>query len=431
RSASEISKEDWTVLSKDLEQEFVGYDLLQTDVKLVKYRKVSSKKDGEQYQLVFNLTPFYPEGGGQVGDKGYLESSNGNVIYIIDTKKENNEIIHFSENLPENVTETFKAVVDEKNRSSIEANHTATHLLHQALREILGTHVEQKGSAVHSKNLRFDFSHFSKVTTEQLIEVENFVNARIEGNLPLQENRAVPMQQAIDEGAMALFGEKYGDAVRTIRFGKSMELCGGTHVKNTGDIWHFKITSEGAVASGIRRIEAITANAAKEFYFENNRILSEVKALLSNASNPVKTITSLQEENSKLKKEIESLQKDKAKNLKGNLLTEIKTINGIDFLAKKVALDAAGIKDLSFELGQHKDNLFLLLAAENDGKVLLSCYISKELVAAKNLNAVTVVKELGKYIQGGGGGQPFFATAGGKNASGIAEALEKAEGYLN
>lgn len=431
RSASEISKEDWTVLSKDLEQEFVGYDLLQTDVKLVKYRKVSSKKDGEQYQLVFNLTPFYPEGGGQVGDKGYLESSNGNVIYIIDTKKENNEIIHFSENLPENVTETFKAVVDEKNRSSIEANHTATHLLHQALREILGTHVEQKGSAVHTKNLRFDFSHFSKVTTEQLIAVENFVNARIEGNLPLQENRAVPMQQAIDEGAMALFGEKYGDAVRTIRFGKSMELCGGTHVKNTGDIWHFKITSEGAVASGIRRIEAITANAAKEFYFENNRILSEVKALLSNASNPVKTITSLQEENSKLKKEIESLQKDKAKNLKGNLLTEIKTINGIDFLAKKVALDAAGIKDLSFELGQHKDNLFLLLAAENDGKVLLSCYISKELVAAKNLNAVTVVKELGKYIQGGGGGQPFFATAGGKNASGIAEALEKAEGYLN
>ncbi len=430
RSASEISKEDWTVLSKDSEQEFVGYDLLQTNVKLVKYRKVTSKKDGEQYQLVFNLTPFYPEGGGQVGDKGYLEANNGNVFYITDTKKENNEIIHFSENLPENVTETFKAVVDEKQRQSTEANHTATHLLHQALREILGTHVEQKGSAVHSKYLRFDFSHFSKVTAEQLIDVENFVNARIEGNLPLQENRAVPMQQAIDEGAMALFGEKYGDAVRTIRFGKSIELCGGTHVKNTGDIWHFKIKSEGAVASGIRRIEAITADSAKEFYFENNRILSEVKALLSNASNPVKTITSLQEENAKLKKEIESLQKDKAKNLKSDLLTEIQSFNGIDFLAKKVALDAPSIKDLSFEMGQNKTNLFLLLAAENDGKVLLSCYISKELVASKNLNAVTVVKELGKYIQGGGGGQPFFATAGGKNADGIQEALEKAREFV-
>ncbi|WP_047416483.1 alanine--tRNA ligase [Cellulophaga sp. Hel_I_12] len=430
RSASEISKEDWTVLSKDMEQEFVGYDLLQTNVKLVKYRKVTSKKDGEQFQLVFNVTPFYPEGGGQVGDKGYLEASNGTIIYITDTKKENNEIIHFSENLPDNVTETFKAVVDEKQRQSTEANHTATHLLHQALREILGTHVEQKGSAVHSKYLRFDFSHFSKVTAEQLIDVENFVNARIDGNLPLQENRAVPMQQAIDAGAMALFGEKYGDAVRTIRFGKSIELCGGTHVKNTGDIWHFKITSEGAVASGIRRIEAITANAAKEFYFENNRILSEVKALLSNASNPVKTITSLQEENSKLKKEIESLQKDKAKNLKGDLQTEIQSLNGIDFLAKKVDVDAAGIKDVSFEMGQNKDNLFLVLAAENEGKVVLSCYISKELVAARNLNAVTVVKELGKYIQGGGGGQAFFATAGGKNADGIEEAIQKAKDYL-
>jgi alanyl-tRNA synthetase len=430
RSASEISKEDWTILSKDLEQEFVGYDFLKTNVKLVKYRKVTSKKDGEQYQLVFNLTPFYPEGGGQVGDKGYLESSNGDVIYIIDTKKENNEIIHFTENLPKNTQETFKAVVDEKQRHRTEANHTATHLLHQALREILGTHLTQKGSAVHSKYLRFDFSHFSKVTTEQLREVENFVNARIEDNLPLQENRNVPMQQAIDEGAMALFGEKYGDAVRTIRFGKSMELCGGTHVKNTGDIWHFKIKSEGAVASGIRRIEAITANAAKEFYFENNRTLTEVKEVLNNASDPVKNITALQDENSKLKKEIESLQRDKAKNLKGDLLSAIQTINEIDFLAKKVDLDASGIKDLSFEIGNNKDNLFLLLAAENEGKVLLSCYISKELVANKNLNAITVVKELGKYIQGGGGGQPFFATAGGKNASGIAEALEKAKAYL-
>ena len=430
RSASEISKEDWTVLSKDLEQEFVGYDLLETNVKLVKYRKVTSKKDGEQYQLVFNLTPFYPEGGGQVGDKGYLEAANGDVIYILDTKKENNEIIHFAKNLPKNTAETFKAVVDEKQRRRTEANHTATHLLHQALREILGTHVEQKGSAVHSKYLRFDFSHFSKLTTDELKAVENFVNARIDGNLPLEEGRNVPMQKAIEQGAMALFGEKYGDAVRTIRFGQSIELCGGTHVKATGDIWHFKIKSEGAVASGIRRIEAITSDAAKEFYFESNKTLSEVKDLLNNTNDPVKMVTSLQEENAKLKKEIESLLRDKAKNLKGDLLNEIETINGIDFLAKKVDLDAAGIKDLSFEIGSNKDNLFLLLAAENDDKALLSCYISKELVANKDLSAVTVVRELGKHIQVSGGGQPFFATAGGKNPAGISEALEKAKDYL-
>lgn len=430
RSASEISKEDWTVLLTDAEQEFVGYDTLEANVKLVKYRKVTSKKDGEQYQLVFNLTPFYAEGGGQVGDKGYLEQANGDVVYVLDTKRENNEIIHFTKNLPNNTGEVYKAVVDEKQRRRTEANHTATHLLHQALREILGTHVEQKGSAVHSKYLRFDFSHFSKVSSDELREVENYVNARIEGNLALEEGRNVPMQQAIEQGAIALFGEKYGDAVRTIRFGQSIELCGGTHVKSTGDIWHFKIKSEGAVASGIRRIEAITSDAVKDFYAENNQKLSEVKDILNNAKDPVKAVTALQEENAKLKKEIEGLLKDKAKNLKGDLLNEIKTINGIDFLAKKVDLDAAGIKDLSFEMGSHKDNLFLLLAAENEGKALLSCYISKELVANKELSAVTVVRELGKHIQGGGGGQPFFATAGGKNPGGIAEAIEKAEGYL-
>ena len=431
KSASEVSKEDWVVLNNDKEQEFVGYDLLETNVKLVKYRKIISKKDGEQYQLVFNLTPFYPEGGGQVGDKGYLEAPNGEVIYILDTKKENNEILHFTKNLPKNTSGTFKAVVDAKQRRRTEANHTATHLLHQALREVLGPHVEQKGSAVHSKYLRFDFSHFAKLTTEELHDVEKFVNARIEGQLPLQENRSVPMEKALSEGAMALFGEKYGDAVRTIRFGKSIELCGGTHVKNTGDIWHFKIKSEGAVAAGIRRIEAITSDAVKEFYFENNKRLSEIKDMLNNAQDPVKAVETLQAENTKLKKEVENLLKDKAKNLKGELLDELEEVNGIQFLARKLDLDAAGIKDLSFEMGGNKDNLFLLFGTEQNGKALLSCYISKELVAAKNLNAGTVVRELGKFIQGGGGGQPFFATAGGKNPAGITEALEKARDYLN
>lgn len=430
RAASEVSKDDWNILMADTEQEFIGYDSLEAQVKLVKYRKVTSKKEGDQYQLVFNLTPFYAEGGGQVGDKGYLEASNGDVTYIVDTKRENNEIVHFAKSLPKEVSGTFKAMVDEKQRWRTECNHTATHLLHQALREVLGTHVEQKGSAVHSKYLRFDFSHFSKLTTEELREVENFVNARIDGHLPLEESRNVPMQEAMEQGAMALFGEKYGDTVRTIRFGQSIELCGGTHVKNTADIWHFKIVSEGAVAAGIRRIEAITSDAVKEFYFNNNRMLFEIKDMLKNSQDPVKSVASLQEENLALKKQVEQLLKDKAKGLKNELIAELEDINGIKFLAQKVDLDAGGIKDLAFDMGGQVDNLFLLLASEKDGKAVLSCYISKDLVAKKDLNAGTIVRELGKYIQGGGGGQPFFATAGGKNPAGIPEALEKVKDYL-
>ncbi|MEO1486840.1 MAG: alanine--tRNA ligase [Bacteroidota bacterium] len=430
RAASEVSKEDWTILSEDKEQEFVGYDTLQTQVKLVKYRKVKTKKEGERFQLVFNLTPFYPESGGQVGDKGYLESHGGDVVYVVDTKKENNEIVHFTENLPKDVHQEFKASVDEKQRFRTASNHTATHLLHQALREVLGSHVEQRGSAVHSKYLRFDFSHFAKLEVEQLRDVENFVNARIEGHLPLEEHRNVPVKEALEQGAMALFGEKYGDTVRTIRFGQSIELCGGTHVNNTGDIWHFKIVSEGAVAAGIRRIEAITSDAVKAFYFENNRTLFEIRDLLNNTKDPVKAVEGLKDENAQLKKQVELLLKDKAKGLKNDLISELNLLNGVQFLAKKVDLDAGGIKDLAFEIGGQVDNLFLLLAAEKDGKALLGCYISKSLAADKNLNAGTIVRELGKHIQGGGGGQPFFATAGGKNPNGIPEALKAVEAYL-
>ena len=430
RAASEMSTDDWTILVDDAEEEFVGYDTLEAHVKLTRYRKVISKKDGNMYQLVFNLTPFYPEGGGQVGDKGYLEDTHGDVVYILDTKKENNVIIHFAKDLPKHIDEAFKASVDVKQRHRTECNHTATHLLHQALRAILGTHVEQKGSAVHSKNLRFDFSHFSKLSVEQLRDVENFVNRRIEGKLPLEEKRNIPKEEAIAEGAMSLFGEKYGDTVRAIRFGKSIELCGGTHVKNTADIWHFKIVSEGAVAAGIRRIEAITNDAVKDFYFENNRAYFEMRDLLNNAKEPVKALQNLQEENTGLKKQIETLLKDKAATIKGELKSELEDINGIQFLAKKLDLDAGGLKDVAFELGSQFDNLFLLFATEQNGKALLSCYISKELVASKGLNAGQVVRELGKYIQGGGGGQPFFATAGGKNPAGIDEALKNAKKYL-
>lgn len=430
KSASEMSKQDWEVLAYDNAQEFIGYDTLQTDVKILKYRKITSKKEGVQYQLVFNFTPFYAEGGGQTGDKGYLESTDGDVVYIIDTKKENNEILHFTKNLPKKLESTFKAVVDAKHRQLTEANHTATHLLHQALREVLGKHVEQKGSSVHPKSLRFDFSHFSKMTDDELEQVEGFVNARIEGQIALEEKRNIPMEEALVSGAMALFGEKYGDTVRTIKFGKSVELCGGTHVKNTGDIWHFKLKSEGAVAAGIRRIEAITSDVVKEYFFDSNQSLEDIKEVLGNAQDPIKAVSSLQQENAELKKQVAQLLKEKAKNLKGDMAHELQEVNGVQFLAKQIDLDAAGLKDLSFEMGKNQNNLFLLFGTEQNGKALLSCYISKELVISKSLNAGAIVRELGKHIQGSGGGQPFFATAGGKNPAGIGEALEQAKGYL-
>jgi len=431
RAASEISTQDWTTLINDEIEDFIGYDSLEGNVKITRYRKVVSKKDGEMYQLVFNQTPFYSEGGGQVGDKGYLEDTHGDIVYILDTKKENNVIIHFVKNLPKYINDNFKTVVDEKQRFRTECNHTATHLLHQALREVLGIHVEQKGSAVHSTYLRFDFSHFSKMTLEQLRDVENFVNARISGKIPLIERRNIPMQEAINEGALALFGEKYGDAVRTIKFGKSIELCGGTHVKNTGDIWHFKIKSEGAVAAGIRRIEAITNDAVKDFYSENNKTLFEVKDILNNTKDPVKAVKALQNENTLLKKQLEQLLKNKAQNLSVEIKNQLQEINGVKFLATKVDLDQNGIKNLAFALGKEYENLFLLFAtSENKTKAMLTCYISKELANERGYDAGKVVRELGKLIHGGGGGQNFFATAGGKNPGGIQKVLERAKDYL-
>jgi alanyl-tRNA synthetase len=430
RANSQVDTEDWVVINDDDEEEFVGYDILETNVKITRYRKITTKKDGVLYQLVFNLTPFYAEGGGQVGDKGYIEVSNGNVIYIIDTKKENNLTIHITKSLPENLQQTFKAVVDEKQRFRTACNHSATHLLQQALREVLGSHVEQKGSSVHAKGLRFDFSHFAKLTVDELRDVEDFVNARIENKLPLQEYRNIPIKTALDKGAMALFGEKYGDTVRAIQFGKSVELCGGTHVQNTSDIWHFKIISESAIAAGVRRIEAITGEATKDFYFENNRAYYEIKDLLKSPKNPKKAILQLQEENVTLKKQVEQLLKEKAKNLKGDLIKEVEVINGVNFLAKKLDLDQNSVKDLAFELGNKIENLFLLVGTEINGKAFLTCFISKKLVEEKQLDAGKVVRELGALIHGGGGGQPFFATAGGRNPDGIEKALEEGKRYI-
>ena len=430
RSATKIATGDWVELAQDSQEEFVGYDTLQTTVKIVKYRKVASKKEGEMYQLVFNLTPFYPEGGGQVGDKGYLEASNGEVIYIVDTKKENNLIVHFSKTLPRKPQENFKAVVDNKQRSRSASNHSATHLLHQGLRKVLGTHVEQKGSMVHSGSLRFDFSHFSKLTDQEILEVQDFVNARIKEELPLEEKRNIPYQQAIDQGAIALFGEKYADTVRTIKFGSSMELCGGTHVSNTSSIWHFIITSEAAVASGIRRIEAITGDAAKQYFIDRSTAFSALQKSLNNAQDPVKAVTSMQQQNSALQKQVAQLLKEKAKNIKGDLKNEVVQLKGVNFLTKELDLDAAGLKDLAFELGGEIDNLFILFGSKANDKALLTCYIDKQLVSSKGLDAGKIVRELGKHIQGGGGGQPFFATAGGKKPEGIAIALAQVKDYI-
>lgn len=428
RAAAASKAGDWVILQEDNVEEFVGYDHLSVKVKITRYRKMTTAKEGDFYQLVFNLTPFYPEGGGQVGDKGYLEASNGDIFYVLDTKKENNLIVHQTKSIPSKLESTFTAVVDPKQRQRSSSNHTATHLMHQALRSVLGNHVEQKGSMVHSGMFRFDFSHFAKVTAEELKAVEQFVNARIQEGIPLEEGRNTPYNSAIKEGAMALFGEKYGDTVRTIRFGQSIELCGGTHVANTAVIWHFKITSESAVASGIRRIEAITGDAAKKYFEEQTSLLENVNELLKQAQDPLKAIQSLQSENTALKKELSVLSKLKTQILKDDLLQKIKTIDGIQFAASEVDIDPQGMKDLSFEIGSQLDNVILVLGSVKSGKPLLSCYVSKSLVADKGKDASAFIRDLGKFIQGGGGGQPFYATAGGKNNEGMNEALNAAQG---
>ncbi|MDO5608208.1 MAG: alanine--tRNA ligase [Capnocytophaga sp.] len=430
RSAAQVKAGDWVVLREDEEEEFVGYDTLETTVRIVKYRQVDSQKDGTQYQLVFNVTPFYAEGGGQVGDKGLLHAANGEVTYIIDTKKENNLIIHISETLPANLGDPFKAEVHQKSRTLTEANHTATHLLHQALREVLGTHVEQKGSRVDIQGLRFDFSHFQKMTDDEIAEVERKVNERISQKIDLEEHRNISMQQAVNEGAMALFGEKYGDKVRMIQFADSKELCGGTHVKNTSDIWYFKILSEGAVAAGIRRIEAITKDMALQYFNEQTQTVEALKELVKNTQDPLKAVESLQTENLRLQKELEQLKKEQARNLKNELKVAFRNIEGVSFLSQKVDLDIAAQKDLAFQLGNEVENAFIVFGSEAGGKAMLLCYINKDLAKAKGYDAGKVVRELGKLIHGGGGGQSFFATAGGRNPEGIAAALEKAEEYV-
>ena len=427
RQASSMETEDWVVIYEDEVEEFVGYDQTESIVKIVRYRKVKQKGE-EFYQLVFNLTPFYAEGGGQVGDTGTLSNDNEKV-HILDTKKENNLIIHFSANLPTNTSAKFVAKVDVEKRNNTANNHTATHLLHESLREVLGEHVTQKGSLVNADYLRFDFSHFSKVSSDELKLVEDKVNYKIRQNLLLEEHRNLPIEKAQEMGAMALFGEKYGDVVRVIKFGTSAELCGGIHVPSTANIGLFKIVSESAVASGVRRVEAISADKAIAFYEDKLSTMNKLGSMLK-TQDVLKSVAQLLEENQQLNKKISKLNSAKAGDLKTDLLKDAEDVNGVDFIAKSVDLDTKAIKNLAFELTKSNDNLLLVLASHMDGKVTLTIALSEKLSQSKDLHAGNMVRELSKEINGGGGGQAFFATAGGNDASGIPVALEKAKNYL-
>ncbi|MCD8739604.1 alanine--tRNA ligase [Mucilaginibacter roseus] len=432
RAATAIDTGDWIVLKQDDAVEFVGYDETEAVAHVVKYRKVTAKGK-EQYQIVLDKTPFYAESGGQVGDKGELVFPDGEIVYVTDTKKENGLTVHFTDSLPEGISDALTAIVEPALRHSSESNHSATHLLHAALKQVLGTHVNQKGSLVNADYLRFDFSHFAKVTDEEIAQIEAIVNAKIRENISLKEERNVPYQQALSSGVTALFGEKYGDFVRVITFDDdfSKELCGGTHVKATGQIGFFKITSESAVAAGVRRIEAITGIAAENYINAQSLLINQLKELLKNPKDITKSIESLINENAGLKKELEKSVLEKAAGLKDDLAKTAENINGINFIAQKVALpNADAIKNLAYSLKDIVGDLFLVLAADIDGKPSLTVMIAENLVKDKGLNAGTIVRELAKEIQGGGGGQPFYATAGGKDVSGIDRALEKAKSFV-
>lgn len=433
RDATAIDTGDWVILKEGEQVEFVGYDHLETETRILKYRKINAK-GVEQYQIVLDRTPFYAESGGQVGDTGRLEDhSRMFSVEITDTKKENGLIVHYASLLPEDTEGEFYAVVDESKRRFTESNHSATHLLHAALKQVLGQHVNQKGSLVNAEYLRFDFSHFSKVTEDELYQIEAIVNTKIRENISLKEERDVPYQEAINSGVTALFGEKYGDSVRVITFDDSYskELCGGTHIKATGHIGYFKIVSESAVAAGVRRIEAITAAKAEEYISDQAKLVGEVKELLKNPKDILKSIENLLEENNRLKKELEKNINEKASGLKHELVKTAEQINGINFIAQKVALPTAdAVKGLAYAVKDIMSNLFLVLATDIEGKPAITVMVSENLVIEKNLNAGAIVRELAKEIQGGGGGQPFFATAGGKDSTGLQRALEKARGFI-
>ena len=422
RNAAAIETGDWVVLNEG-ETRFVGYDYTEYETRILRYRQIKQKNQ-TLYQIVLSETPFYAESGGQVGDTGVLVSE-FETIDIIDTKKENNLPIHIAQQLPKRLDVPMMACVDTDKRAACAANHSCTHLLDEALRQVLGTHVEQKGSLVTPESLRFDFSHFQKVTHEQLREVEHLVNAKIRENIPLTEYRNMPIEKAKELGAIALFGEKYGDEVRVVQFGSSIEFCGGTHVSATGKIGIVKIISESSVAAGIRRIEAVTGAKVENMFDTIQDTLTDLRTLFNNAPDLKVAITKYVEENADLKKQMEEFIKEKEAMLKAKLIEGAKEIHGVKVIKSILPIPADSVKNIAFQLkGQFPENLFVVIGSEREGKPMLTVMLSDDQVKA-GLNAGNLVREAAKLIQGGGGGQPHFATAGGKDTDGLFSAVDK------
>jgi len=434
RSRADAKREtgDWESVSDDNEVAFVGYDNHDVmDARIIKYRTLV-EKNKPVYQLVLSKTPFYAEGGGQVGDTGFLKVG-GETIKVLDTKKENNLIIQYVDRLPENKEGLVEAVIDSKKRTLTENNHSATHLLHAALKQVLGTHVQQKGSLVKDEYLRFDFSHFQKMTSEEVSKVEQIVNQRIRDNISLEEHRSIPIDEAKDAGATMLFGEKYGDHVRMITFDPdfSRELCGGCHVESTGQIGYFKLVSEAGVSAGVRRIEAITADRAEEYINEKIGTLSNIKILFKGTKDVHKSVADMQDENKSLRKEIEGLMAAQAGNMKGDLVASAKEINGVKLVTKKLeGIDNKTAKTLAHNVANDLGEGVVLFGLVDGEKVQLMLLITEELTKSTGLHAGNIIRDLAKEVNGGGGGQPFFATAGGKNPDGLENAFGKMEGML-
>ena len=427
RNAAAIDAGDWQVVNEGSAVRFVGYDALECTTEILRYREVK-QKNATFYQVVLSETPFYAEMGGQVGDKGFLIAADGTKYDVFDTKRENNLAIHLMKKLPATLEGDFRAVVDEERRHRIEANHSATHLLHEALREVLGSHVEQKGSFVSDEVLRFDFAHFAKVEPEQLRAVERIVTARIRACIPLQEYREVPIDEARKMGAMALFGEKYGDHVRVIRFGSSTEFCGGTHVASTGVIGTLRITSESSVAAGVRRIEAVTGAAAENYLYEQADMIDAIRQLFNNSPQLMTAIRKTLEENAELGKQVGEYVREQIAKKKRQLLEKRVEVGGVRLFLIEKEVPAEVIKDIAFQIAGELHEPFVFIAAcvePSSSKPSLTLMISKDLVESRGWNASQLLRAAAKHIQGGGGGQPHFATAGGKNVDGLKAAVEE------
>ncbi len=423
RNAVKQETQEWIVLRENDESRFLGYDQKEADVYITRYRKAKIKSK-DVFHLVFDQTPFYGESGGQVGDTGYIEYE-GERIEIIDTQKEHNQTIHYCTRLPQHLEARFHAVVDVSKQQLTACNHSATHLLHLALREILGTHVEQKGSHVDAKRLRFDFTHFQKINDEDLQRIEHRVNQLIRANLPLVEKRNVPIQEAREMGAMALFGEKYGDAVRVIKFGRSVELCGGIHVQATGEIGFFKILTEGAIAAGIRRIEAITSVESELFIQEQMKLIKDIQAVLKNKKQVLKGVEEIVEENRNLQQQLKALKAEKLQSIRRELQQSAQAFKGYTLITAKLDTDAAGLKDLAFQLTRNENNMIVALASSKGGKVSYVIKVSDSLSQEKEIHAGKLIREVAKEIRGGGGGQAHFASAGGSFPEGIDKSFER------